>query len=115
MELELQQKLVQMMIRILSMIFCIVMSMQVYGQKDLQTIKARLVKASLIAEIDDPRVEESMASMSEEGSWPEINYTDLTLTGYEHRIHIENLRAMALSYSKKESRFYRDKKLKSRY
>ncbi len=101
------------MIRILSVIFCVVISLQVYGQKDLKTIKARLVKASLLAEINDSRVEESMATMSQEGSWPEINYTDLTLTGYEHRIHIENLMAMALSYSKKESRFYRDNKLKA--
>ena len=101
------------MTRFLSMIFCILMSMQVYGQKEMQTIKARLIKASLLAEIDDPRVRESMASLSEDGSWPEINYTDLTLTGYEHRIHIENLGAMALSYSKKESRFYKNEKLKT--
>jgi len=101
------------MFRILSIILCLVISMQVYGQKDLQIIKARLIKASLMAETEDSLVEESMATMSDEGYWPEINYTDLSLTGYEHRIHIENLSAMALSYSKKESRFYKDEKLKA--
>jgi chondroitin AC lyase len=101
------------MIRTLSLIFCIIISMQVYGQKDLQRIKTRIVKELHKSDIDDSRVEQSLATMSEDGSWPEINYTDLSLTGYEHRIHIENLEAMALSYSIKESRFYKDKELQT--
>lgn len=101
------------MIRTLGLIFCTVISVQVYGQNDLHRIKASVVEELLKSEFDDSRVEKSLATISEDGSWPEINYADLSLTGYEHRIHIENLEAMALSYSIKESRFYKEKELKT--
>ena len=100
-------------IRVLGLVFCVALSVQAYAQNDLQKIKRHMTRELLKAGIDDPRTQKATLEMNEDGSWPGINYEDVSLTGFEHSYHIGNLMVMALSYSKKESEFYKDKKLKS--
>ncbi len=99
--------------RILGLILFVVISVQVCGQTDMQVIKKRLVKELLKVEVDDSVVTQAMATLKEDGSWPNVDYSDLSLVGYEHAIHIANLEAMAMSFSNKESKFYRSKRLKA--
>ncbi|MBI9015638.1 MAG: chondroitin lyase [Phycisphaerae bacterium] len=97
---------------ILSMIFCFAMSTLVFAQNDLQVIKTNLIKELLRSDINDSLVEQAMSTIKDDGSWPEINYKDLSLTGYQHSIHVENLESMALAYCNNKSKFYKDQKLK---
>ncbi|TRX61688.1 chondroitin lyase [Fulvivirga sp. M361] len=102
-----------MIVRLLSLIFCVAISVEVFGQNDLQKIKKHIVKELLKADMNDQHTKKAMVTMKEDGSWPDINYKDVSLTGFEHSYHVENLMAMALSYCKKGSEFYKDKKLKN--
>ena len=53
-----------------------------------------------------------MNTVKEDGSWPGINYVDVSNTGFEHRTHMSNLVEMSLAYNKKGSQYYRSRKLK---
>ena len=106
--------------RILGLIFCMIISTQAFGQQDLQKIKTHITKELLkvqysdyYTKLSDSLTEKALSEIKKDGSWPEINYEDLSLTGFEHRYHIENLSTMALSYSKTSSAFYKNKELKN--
>lgn len=84
----------------------------VFGQKDLAQVKAQMIKETLNKDLNDSFTKVAMSTMKEDGSWSAIDYIDVSHTGFEHHLHIENLLGMSLSYSKKNSKFYRNRKLK---
>ncbi|RPD99961.1 chondroitin lyase [Aureibaculum marinum] len=95
------------------------------AQKNLEIIEKRIEKELVstlntsdmyLYLIDSNReeaiVQEAINTINDEGSWPSINYKDLSLTGYEHKYHIRNLVVSTLLYNKKESKFYKNPILK---
>ena len=76
-------------------------------ESELEVIKARMAKVLVGSEADDALVETCLATLAEDGSWPEIDYEDISLTGYQHRLHLTNMEAMALAYGREDSRFHR--------
>jgi hypothetical protein len=55
---------------------------------DLQTIKQRLYDEYLSAEADPASVNGYVDSLRADGSWPDIDYADDALTGWEPRTHL---------------------------
>jgi chondroitin AC lyase len=97
-------------------IFCILVifasSRAVIAQNDFEVVKQRVVSEIMETPVNDSIVTELMKSIKEDGSWPGIDYVDVSNTGFEHRTHLSNLVEMSLAYNKKESRYYKSKKLK---
>ena len=82
---------------------------------ELDTIRKRVVAELLDAEISEDRVKEILNRMAEDGSYPEIDYADLSRTaGFPHRHHTGNLVYLAQAYTIPSSPFYQDSKLKER-
>ncbi len=55
---------------------------------DFTIIKQRVVAELMKSSVDDARVEDILNRMQEDGSYPEIDYSDLSRTaGFPHRHH----------------------------
>ncbi|MCD6355277.1 MAG: hypothetical protein J7L95_06990 [Prolixibacteraceae bacterium] len=80
---------------------------------DFEKIKERVVKELMKTEVDDARIEKLVNTIRDDGTWPGINYKDVSRTGFEHRIHSSNMVALARAYKSKSSEFYKNKKVKS--
>jgi len=78
-----------------------------------ETIKKRIVESIMNQNVDDDRVEKLVNSLSKDGTWPDINYADVSREGFQNRIHHDNMVKMARAYKTPTSKFYQSKKLKS--
>ena len=84
-------------------------------QDDFRTVRERVVAELMKAPVDDGRIEAIMDEMNEDGSFPDINYLDLSRTaGFPQRRHTYNLVELARAYEKKTSSHYGSKTLKSK-
>lgn len=115
-----------MRFRIISFILSLVISLPIYAQKDIQTIKKRIVADifhnfdqdyffPMLAKSgsDDSSVKQLCKEIRTDGSWPGINYKDVSLTGFEHPIHLRNCLILALSYCQKKSMWYKSEIVKN--
>lgn len=76
--------------------------------KDLQTIKTRIVGDLLMATINAGDIQRLIKTIKADGTWPGINYVDTSKTGFEHRIHLNNMLDLATAYRKPGSSFYQE-------
>ncbi|PPL02937.1 polysaccharide lyase family 8 super-sandwich domain-containing protein [Parapedobacter indicus] len=80
---------------------------QSYAQQanDFAIIGERLTTSLLAAPVSTGQVERIITTMAKDGTWSTINYRDTSKTGFEHRIHLENLLAMAKAYNQPGSSY----------
>jgi chondroitin AC lyase len=78
-----------------------------------EIIKKRVVDAIMNQEVDDNRVEKLLATLGEDGTWPGINYADVSNEGFEHRFHLSNMVDLGRAYQSKTSKFYKSKSVKN--
>lgn len=83
-----------------------------YGQSDIQKIKNRIVEELMDAEVDDSEIETLIETIRPDGTWPGINYEDVSRTGFEHRFHHSNMVTLARAYQSKDSKYHKSKKVK---
>jgi len=63
--------------------------------------------------VDDSEIANQLASIQKDGAWPDIDYEDISRTGFEHRYHLSNMVALARTYYASEpSGFYRKEEVK---
>jgi chondroitin AC lyase len=80
---------------------------------DIETVKRRVVDALMESEVDDNEIELLInAFRQDDGTWPGINYDDVSLTGFEHRHHYSNMVSLARAYKNKSSKYYQKKKVR---
>jgi chondroitin AC lyase len=85
------------------------------AKDDFQIIKERVVAELMKTSIDDTLVPPILNRMKEDGSFKNIDYTDLSrVAGFPHRQHTSDLVYLAKAYQSKGSTYYRNKKLKKR-
>ncbi|MEQ6118342.1 polysaccharide lyase family 8 super-sandwich domain-containing protein [Reichenbachiella sp. MALMAid0571] len=82
------------------------------AKTDLEIIRSKVVKELMKPEVDDVEIETLIQSINNDGTWPGINYQDVSRTAFEHRNHLSNQVKLARAYKKKSSGFYRNKKVK---
>lgn len=81
--------------------------------KDLETIKRRIVTELMSSNVSDKAIEAIMAKMNDDGSFQGINYADLSRTAsFPHGGHTRDLVYLAKAYKSKTSVFYQNKKVK---
>ena len=101
-----------MIIRVFILLLVFSQAGNIHVKNDFSTVKKRVVAEILKSPADDDRVTGFISTLSEDGSWPEINYEDVSATGFENSRHLSNLVEMSLAYSVKSSSYYRNRKLK---
>jgi hypothetical protein len=79
---------------------------------DLELLKERFTAELLEPHFYVNSTRDLIDSMREDGSWPGIDYEDVSLTGFEHRQHLENVLELSRAYKLRESAFYRDPELR---
>ena len=82
------------------------------GTTDLETIKERILTEVMKPSGSDDQIEKLINTFREDGTWPEIDYSDVSREGFLHRIHSNNMLLLARAYKTRSSRFYRIEKVK---
>lgn len=83
------------------------------AKDDFLIVKQRVVAELMKTTIDDSMVLSILDRMQEDGSFKNINYTDLSrLAGFPHRRHTSDLVYLAKAYKNKGSTYHKSKKLK---
>ena len=84
-----------------------------YAQDDIKKIKGRVVNELMKPGVNDSEIAKLIETIREDGTWPGINYEDVSRTAFEHRYHLANMVDLARAYKNKNSKFYKMKKIKS--
>jgi chondroitin AC lyase len=58
---------------------------------DLDMIRQRIIDDLLQGNSSPEEIKKLTGSLKADGSWPGIDYKDVSRTGFEHRIHLENM------------------------
>lgn len=80
---------------------------------DLETIRQKVIAEMMSQRVNDNRINTLMTSINKNGTWPGINYVDVSRTGFQHGEHLRNLVDLSRAYKKPGSKFKGDKMLKS--
>ncbi|MGM0739520.1 MAG: polysaccharide lyase family 8 super-sandwich domain-containing protein, partial [Bacteroidota bacterium] len=83
-----------------------------YTRSDIDVVRQRVVSEILTYHPDDGEIDDLVRSLREDGSWPGINYEDVSNTGFEHTVHLRNMVEMSVAFSRKTSRYYQDQNVK---
>ena len=80
---------------------------------DLEIIRDRVIADLLEPALNEELIKTLMKSIKEDGSWPDINYVDVSRTGFQHSRHLENMFELSRAYKKKDSPWYQNPEVKA--
>ena len=80
---------------------------------DMQLVRQRIVAGLLKMPVNDNNITSLINSLSKDGSWPSINYKDVSATGFQHAGHTKNLVVLATAYNQPKSKYYKNAALKN--
>ncbi|WP_339903104.1 polysaccharide lyase family 8 super-sandwich domain-containing protein [uncultured Cyclobacterium sp.] len=79
---------------------------------DFDLVKERVVAEYLTSEVNAEAIEELLISQNPDGTWPGINYQDVSRTGFEHYFHTGNMVTLAKAYRQPNSKYKGSPKVK---
>jgi len=79
---------------------------------DLEIVRDRVIAYVMRAGVDEDRVKRMLNTISPQGHWPDIDYEDVSRTGFQHSEHLNNMLHMARAYKKPGNRFTGNQDLK---
>ena len=79
---------------------------------DLEILRQRFIVELLKPEVNPGHIKQLMSTINKDGTWPGINYTDVSNTGFQHSEHLGNLVELSRAYKRKGSEYKGDKMLK---
>lgn len=80
---------------------------------EIETLRRKVVAELMAPEVNESRARELMASIRTDGTWPGIDYIDVSNTGFQHARHLGNLVELSRAFKKKGTKLKGDKKLKA--
>jgi len=83
------------------------------AKSDMDIIKDRVIAELMKSPVDDNEIQALINSLKGDGTWPGIDYKDVSREGFLHRIHANNMVLLAKAYKTKLSKFYKKKNVKS--
>jgi len=86
----------------------IVCTRSTMAQSDLDIIKDRILQELTKPEVDDEEIAQLLQSQHDDGTWPGINYEDVSRTGFEHRWHLSHMVDLARAYQVPSSTYHQD-------
>lgn len=60
-----------------------------------------MIKDLLAPDLDEPAIGYLMNTVKDDGSWPDIDYVDVSRTGFQHGWHLENMYLLSKAYKKR--------------
>ncbi|WP_158860120.1 polysaccharide lyase family 8 super-sandwich domain-containing protein [Lunatibacter salilacus] len=98
-----------------SIIFFLLLQSYTSLGNELDTIRKRVVADLLNTEISEDQVKNILNQMDPDGSYPHIDYQDLSRTaGFPHRHHTANLVYLAKAFAIPSSPYYQDPAIKEK-
>ena len=93
-----------------------ILSLSIQAQTtDFTIVKERVTAELLKSTVDDSKVDEILTRLTDDGSFQNINYADLSrIAGFPHRHHTYDLVYLAKAYKAKSSTFYNSEELKAK-
>lgn len=80
---------------------------------DFEIIKKRVVESLMKPAVNDAEIETLVITIYADGTWPGIDYKDVSREGFQHARHSENMVFLSRAFNSKNSKFYHNKKVKS--
>lgn len=91
----------------------IIYSANLYAQSDFDTIKKRILEEMMKPRVDDSEVSRILNSIRNDGTWPDIDYVDVSNEGFQHRGHLSNMVVLARAYNSELSEHHKSNKIKN--
>ena len=99
-------------IPLILVLIILLMSKVTFGANDAEILRQRFIVELMEPSVNENHIKQLMNTIREDGTWPGINYKDVSKIGFQHRDHLSNLVELSRAYKKKGSTFKGDKKLK---
>lgn len=85
---------------LISQFFCVT-SAFAKSDKDVELLRKSIIKQTLSQSVDNDGIKQIIETIQPDGTWPGINYQDVSRRGFQHTRHLENLINLSIAYSKK--------------
>ncbi|HET8736491.1 MAG TPA: polysaccharide lyase family 8 super-sandwich domain-containing protein [Pricia sp.] len=82
------------------------------GISDIDTVKERVVGNMLKSPASDSEIESLLETQNTDGTWPGIDYEDVSREGFRHMAHLDNMVTLARAYRSRSSKFHKKRKLR---
>lgn len=82
------------------------------ADSELEILRKRVIAEMMAPEVNEAHVRELISSIHPDGTWPGIDYVDVSNTGFQHAQHLANMVEMSLAFKKKGTKLKADPKLK---
>jgi chondroitin AC lyase len=79
---------------------------------DLEIVRDRVIKDLLAGSFDEQDVQRITQNLQADGSWLDIDYEDVSRTGFEHSGHLSNMLVLAKAYKNPENTFFQNGRVK---
>ena len=79
---------------------------------EIELLRQKVIAELMAPPVDETSVRELMATIRPNGTWPGIDYVDVSNTGFQHARHLGNMVEMSRAFKKKGTKLKGDKKLK---
>ena len=70
---------------------------------DMELLRKKVIQQLLLPVVNEQHTRALVVSLRPDGTWPGIDYKDISNTGFQHRIHLANLEELCRAYEKKGS------------
>ena len=101
-------------LRITTTIFFLLAANSVYCvNSDIELIKERILENLMQADVNDTQIRGLVETIRDDGTWPGINYKDVSREAFEHRYHLDNMVNLARAYKSGSSDYYKNEKVKN--
>jgi chondroitin AC lyase len=80
---------------------------------DFEIIKKRVVEDLVQPGVNDTEIKSLTEQLQEDGTWPGIDYEDVSNEGFQHSRHYSNMVNLARAYRKSTSAFYKSEEVRS--
>ena len=84
----------------------------VTSSPDLEIVRVRVIQDLLAPPVDEALAMDLMKSIRQDGSWPDINYKDVSRTGFDHARHLESMFVLSRAYKKHHSQWYQNPQMR---
>lgn len=79
---------------------------------DIERLRKLFTNQSLATKIDEKKIEELLVTLQADGTWPGIDYQDVSREAFQHSDHLYYMLNLSIAYKKKDSPFKGKKKVK---
>jgi chondroitin AC lyase len=81
----------------------------------LRIIKQRVVSDLMAPGINQTAIGNLVKTIRTDGTWPGIDYKDVSRTGFQHKDHLENMLTLARAYKKTGTPYYQNEDVKKTF